>query len=200
MNAGHTVKPYYGSDLYIDRSRNICAELFLKSDCDRMVFIDSDLEFDDDAILKLIKYDKPLIAGIYRYKKDLEEYTTTLDFSIENNCKDEETGLVYVERAPTGLMNIERKVFEDMKDYYHMIPDERGIYSYFDTGIRFKDDNNWYGEDTYFCKRYSEMGGVIMAEPRITFTHIGTKEYKGNFHEFLMGRKVKLPAPIIEHT
>ena len=73
MNAGHTVKPYYGSDLYIDRSRNICAELFLKSDCDRMVFIDSDLEFDDDAILKLIKYDKPLIAGIYRYKKDLEE-------------------------------------------------------------------------------------------------------------------------------
>jgi len=190
MNAGHTVKPLYNSDLYIDRSRNMIVFQFLKSDCDRLVFVDSDLEFNDDAILKIIEHDRPLIAGAYRYKKDLEEYTTTLDFSRENNCKEESTGLVYVKHAPTGLMNIERKVFEDMITHYDMKPDERKIYSFFDTGMRFEGDNNWYGEDNYFCKRYSEMGGIIMVEPRITFTHIGTKEYTGNFHEFLMGRSV----------
>lgn len=195
MSAGHTVMPLYNSDLYIDRSRNQCVDFFLKSDCDRIVFIDSDLGFDDDAVLKLIKHDKDLVAGAYRYKKDLEEYTITLDFSRDNNCKEEETGLVYVKRAPTGLMSIKREVLENMKTHYDMKPDERGIYSFFDTGVRFENDNNWYGEDTYFCKRFSEMGGVIMVEPTITFTHIGTKEYKGNLHEFLMGRQVsELPT------
>ena len=190
MNAGHTVMPCYNSDLYIDRSRNMLVHLFLKSDCDRLVFIDSDLEFDDDAVEKIVKYDKPIVAGSYRYKKDAVEFTSILDFSRDRNCKEEETGLVYVERAPTGLMSIKREVFDSMVAHYNMIADERHIYPFFDTGMRFEGDPNWWGEDSYFCKRFIDMGGVIMVEPRITFTHIGTKEYKGNLHEYLMGRAV----------
>ena len=182
--------PLYNSDLYIDRSRNMCVYQFLNSNCDRLVFIDSDLEFDDDAVQKLIKYDRPIVAGAYRYKKDEEEYTIRLDFSRNNNCKEEDSPLVYVDRAPTGLMNIDRKVFEDMILHYEMKPDERKIYSFFDTGMRFPGENNWYGEDSYFCKRFVDMGGQILVEPTINFTHIGTKEYKGNLHNFLMGRAV----------
>ena len=198
IDAGHTVMPLYNSDLYIDRSRNLCVDMFMKSNCDEMVFIDSDMEFDNDAILKLIKHDKDIVAGAYRYKKDEIEFTVRLDFSRNNNCKDEETGLVYVDRAPTGLMRIQRRVFDRMRGHYSMVADERGIYSYFDTGMRFPDENNWYGEDSYFCKRFIEMGGIIMCDPTINFTHIGTKEYKGSLHDHLMGRRVdrsSLPIP-----
>lgn len=189
---GHTVMPLYNSDLYIDRSRNFCVDLFLKSNCNDLVFIDSDLEFDEDAILKLIEYDKDVVAGAYRYKKSEEEYTVNLDFSRNNNCKEEETGLVYVEKAPTGLMRIKRKVFEDMIKEYEMIPDEQGIYSFFDTGMRYApEDINWWGEDTYFGKRFKEMGGIIMVAPNINFTHYGTEKFTGNLHEFLMSRALK---------
>ena len=183
--------PLYSSDLYIDRSRNFCVNLFLDSDCSDIVFIDSDLGFEDDAISKLIEHDKDIVAGAYRYKKSDIEYTVSLDFSRNNNCKEEETGLVYVERAPTGLMRIKRKVFEDMIEKYNMKTDERNMYSFFETGMIFQNDNNWYGEDVAFCKKWTDAGGEIMVAPDITFTHIGTQEFEGNLHEYLLGRKVE---------
>jgi hypothetical protein len=192
MSKGHTVMPLYNSDLYIERSRNFCVNLFLKSNCDDIIFIDSDLSFQDDALLKLIEFDKDIIAGAYRYKKSIEEYTVTLDFSRNNNCKEESTGLVYVERAPTGLMRINRRVFERMISHYNMKPDERDIYSFFETGMIFENDNNWYGEDVAFCKKWTDMKGEIFVAPDITFIHIGTQEFKGNLHEFLMGRRVEI--------
>lgn len=192
MKENHTVMPYYNSDLYIDRSRNFCVNLFLDSNCSDIVFVDADLKFDDDAILKLIKYDKDIVCGAYRYKKIEVEYTAILDFSRNNNCKEESTGLVYAIKAPTGLMRINKNVFKKMITHYGMKADERGIYPFFETGIRFKNDNNWYGEDTFFCKKWTEMNGEIFVEPSITFTHLGTQEFEGNFHEFLMGRRVEL--------
>lgn len=191
LQHGHKVMPYYNNDLYIDRSRNFCVDLFLDQDCDAIVFIDSDLAFDDDAILKLIEHDKSIVAGAYRYKKTEEDYPVTLDFSRENNCKEEATGLVYVKRAPTGLMKINRKVFEEMIDCYKMKHDEREIYSFFETGMIFDNDNNWYGEDTAFCKKWTDLGGEIFVEPRVNFTHIGSQEFSGNYHEYLMGRQVE---------
>jgi hypothetical protein len=186
MQAGHTVTPYYNSDLYIDRSRNVCVNVFLDSPCSDIVFIDSDLSFDDDAILKLIRFDKDIVAGAYRYKKPNVEFPITLDFSRENNCKEEDTGLVFVKRAPTGLMRIKRSVFDRME----VSTDERGIKQYFRTGIIFPNDPNWYGEDTAFCKQWTDRGGEIFVEPRINFTHMGTQHFAGNFHDYLMGRKV----------
>jgi precorrin-6B methylase 2 len=191
MEAGHKVTPCYNSDLYIDRSRNLCSHLFLNSGCSDIVFIDADMSFDDDAVLKIIEHDKDICAGAYRYKKTETEYTMTLDFSRNNNCKEESTGLVHVERAATGLMKINRSVFDRMITHYGMVKDERGIYPFFETGMIFSDDNNWYGEDTAFCKKWTEMGGDIFVSPDINISHFGTMEFKGNLHEFLMGRRIE---------
>jgi predicted O-methyltransferase YrrM len=35
------------------------------------------------------------------------------------------------------------------------------------------------------------MGGEIFIEPKITITHYGSQEYKGNYHEYLMARSVE---------
>jgi hypothetical protein len=192
VNAGHKVTTYFASDLYIDRARNLCVDIFLSSSCSDLIFIDSDEGFDDDALLKLIQYDKPIVAGAYPYKKDFLEFPVILDFSHENNCKEEETGLVYAKSAPTGFMRIQRSVFEKLQDQYMIAQDERGVVPFFATGVRpeFEWDLNWYGEDSYFCKRWRDMGGEILVEPRINFTHIGKKEFKGNYHEYLMGRSI----------
>jgi hypothetical protein len=152
MKAGHTVTPLYYSDLYIDHARNTCVNLFLSSPCTDIIFIDSDLSFDDDAIIKLIKHDKGVVAGSYRYKKDEEQYSAMLDFSRNCNCKEEETGLVYATLAPAGMMRINRGVFGGMAWYYKLNPDSQGIIPFFETGVRFV-DNQWYGEDAFFCKR-----------------------------------------------
>ena len=45
------------------------------------------------------------------------------------------------------------------------------------------------GEDIYFQKRYQEMGGKIWCEPNIDIGHWGVKEWKGNYHEHLLGTR-----------
>lgn len=189
MLNGHTVIPHYNNDLYIDRSRNLCAHLFLGTDCTDIVFVDSDLSFDNDAILKLMRYDRDIIAGAYPYKKLREEYPAKLFFNHQMNCKDEETGLVSCNSIPTGLMRINRRVFDKMQ--VGMRCDERGIFPFFKTGMVYPDEHNWYGEDSYFCKEWRALGGEIWMEPRINFTHYGIHGFSGNYHEYLMGRRVE---------
>lgn len=188
---GHQVMTYFHpGNVYIAAARNVCVYYFLKSPCDDLIFIDSDVGFDKDAISKLLVHDRDLIAGIYPNKQDRVKYPMLLNFSKQNNCKEEETGLVYADMVPTGFMRIKRSVFERMAAHYDMKKSHEEMYSFFDTGMIFEDDNTWYGEDVAFCKRWRDMGGEMFIEPRINFTHTGTKHWKGNLHEYLMGRTV----------
>lgn len=192
MGKGHKVTVFYNSELYIDRSRNACVKKFLESDATDLLFIDADLVFENNAMEKIIKYDRPIVAGSYRLKQLFEHYPVLIDFDRpDRNCKEEETGLVYVHSAPTGFMRIQRKVFEQMIEHYKPVKDTHDMLHFFETGMRVFDDGQWWGEDTAFCKKWTDMGGDVMVEPRLTFTHIGSREYKGNFHEHLMGRQVK---------
>lgn len=189
IKAGHTAIHYPSKELYIDHSRNTCVKTFLETDADVLVFIDADLKFDNNAILKLINHDKDIVCGAYRYKKDDVDYPVVIDWSRNNNCKDKETGLVYVKSAPTGLMKIKRNVFSEIEKHYNLSPDTNGIIDFFDTGKRFN-NNEWWGEDTLFCKRWTDMGNDIFVEPDINFIHIGLKEYSGNFKDYLLSRRV----------
>lgn len=192
MLAGHKVMPYIANDLYIDRSRNLCVDLFLKQDCTDLVFVDADLGFDQNAILKLMKHDKPIIAGAYPLKKSGLDFPITLRFDIDYNCKCPETGLVYATRVPTGLMRIQRHVFETLKDI--TLTDEENVYQFFRTGVVVEGDPNWWGEDSYFCKRWIDAGGEIFVEPDINFTHHGIQRFPGNYHEYLLGRSIDIMA------
>ncbi len=192
MGKGHKVTVFYNSELYIDRSRNACVKKFLESEATDLLFVDADLAFDNNAMEKIIEYDRPIVAGAYCLKQIFEHYPVLIDFDRENrNCKEEETGLVWVKSAPTGFMRIQRTVFEQMIEHYEPIADTHNILPFFETGMRVFDDGQWWGEDTAFCRKWTDMGGDVMVEPRLSFTHIGNREYKGNFHEHLLGRSVK---------
>lgn len=198
---GIEVVPYlHPAHIYIDRGRNICVDKFLKSDCTDLVFWDADVGCDDDALLKLLHYDKDIVAGAYPFRTERDlAFPVVIEFNEQNNCKDEETGLVYAKMVPTGLMRIQRRVFEKMlethnPDLYPIVPDHEGIYTFFRTGILFPNDNTWYGEDVAFCMWWKASGGEIYIEPRITCTHTGIKQFTGNFHEYLMARSTTITS------
>jgi hypothetical protein len=178
--------------IYIEKARNICVNEFLKSECTDLVFIDADLGFEEDAVYRLMQYDKDIIGGVYPFKQDNLDFPVKLDFSHENNCKEESTGLVYVDIITTGLLRIKREVFEEIikSDFaYKIEPDKDGLYTFFQTGILF-DDKEYYGEDVAFCKAWRNSGKEIFAVPDMNFIHKGYKSFKGNLHEHLISRKV----------
>jgi len=196
-DSGYEVVPYFtSSNIYVDRVRNICVHFFLASECEDLIFVDSDLIFEDTAILKLLKHDKDIVGGVYPYKSDELNFPVVLQFNEQQNCLEESTGLVTADMIPTGLMRIRRNVFQEMIDIpipngLKIQKDNGGIYNFFQTGIVFSDSNAWYGEDSAFCEHWTRMGKTIYIEPNLNFTHIGIKHYKGNYHAYLTSRMVK---------
>jgi len=118
----------------ITKARNILVEGFLKSSATHMLFLDADLGFDADDVLRMIQSDKDLIGGQYAKKKInwdvvkrvvqgvpdippahvnavIAESTfrpigDTMSFDINQP--------VEVESIATGMMLIKREVFEGM--------------------------------------------------------------------------------------
>jgi len=182
---GHDVLTcFHMSDCYITRARNFIVHTFLQTDCTDLIFVDSDLSFDDGAFCKLMNHDKDIIAGAYPFKGEAG-YPVHLLFDSNNNCKDESTGLVNAEIAPTGLMRIKRNVFDSLNSFYKFKPDNNGMIHYFAEGVVMPEDNCWYGEDVVFCKRVIKAGLKIWIETDINFTHYGSKGYRGNYKEYL---------------
>src|ERR1044072_7310325 len=52
----------------VQRARNLLAHLFLKSKCERMVFIDADIVFHPSALVTLIEREEDVVGAAYPRK------------------------------------------------------------------------------------------------------------------------------------
>jgi hypothetical protein len=122
------------SESLISRGRNAAAAFFLKSDCDYMLFVDTDMSFTVKDFNELAKLKKPLTIGAYSKKyirqSKLEAYTKLKNNKLEPDWKDyvgdfstevpykywsgvsEAPEHITVDYGATGFMLIHRSVFE----------------------------------------------------------------------------------------
>lgn len=121
----------------ITRARNTLVAFFLNSDCTHLFFIDSDIEFNVEDVIKLIAADKDVVVGAYpkkginwdTVKKYVEmtpnatpadigvagsEYAINFNFTGKDFQVNVEDGLISLKDAGTGFMMIKRHVLEKM--------------------------------------------------------------------------------------
>ena len=122
----------------ITRARNELVKHFLMTDCTHLIFIDADIGFSPEDVLRLVSHNKDIVVGAYPLKglrwsnlaelKDhtdpetvrntVTEYVVNFEFSSEENLKagrlDVVDGLIEVKDAGTGFMCIKREVIEKM--------------------------------------------------------------------------------------
>ena len=164
---------------YIADVRNTLATVFLQSDSDELIFIDSDLGWDEMALAKIIKADRGVIGGAYPYKiPNIKGFPVKYKKDEAGNIiKDEITGYIEAEYIPGGFMKVQRWVFEKLQSLHPEWETSKAInktgivYNFFQTGLVFKNDKTWYGEDVAFCKFCTDAGIKIWIEPDITFIH-----------------------------
>lgn len=173
---------------YITTARNSLVKMFLESECTDMIFVDTDMWFEDKAILKLMQWDKDIVCGVYPKKKDVEEYTARTYIDLETNklLIDPVTGLIELDAGPTGLMRIQRQVLVKLVEKNPQLKyvGDNGV-AHYDLFECFRDGDTWWGEDYAFCHKAKKQGFRIWAEPRIDFCHIGTKIWRGNFQKYI---------------
>lgn len=176
---------YFPSSGGIADGRNFLASSFMNSDCDKMVFLDSDITFEPGALISLALKPVDFVAGCYRHKKIGESYP--VDFK-EGEMWADKNKLIKVEKVPFGFVSLSREVFKKFDAKYpERINKNFGLKStaYFQLPI---DENGiLWGEDFQFCKEWNAMGETVFVDPEVELTHWGMAPvpYKGRMGDWL---------------
>lgn len=172
-------------DCHVDDQRNALVREFLESDCDDFIFVDSDIHFDPEDLVRLATIDREVVAGVYPKKCEEPEFTARLK---PGPIIPDADGLIEAAFVPTGFLKIKRVVFERL---YEVVPkyvtkeyEHRPVKTplIFERKLR---DNVRLGGDNEFCQKWRDIGGKIYVDPQFIFGHIGSMEYTGSFAHYL---------------
>ena len=136
-----------GNESLITRARNTLVQLFMDGDYTHLLFIDSDIAFNPEAVIRMLEYNKDVVTGIYprktidwiKVKKRLKEnpdmsedelLASSLQYNLNVKNPDRiemQKGFIEVMDGATGFMLIKRNVFKKMATEYpelKFIPDQ----------------------------------------------------------------------------
>lgn len=173
---------------HVDDARNEIVSKFFDSDCDQLVFIDADVSWSGDCLLRLINHDRDIVAGVYPKRASYDIDFPVLVGSGVSLWADND-GLVEVDGAPTGFMKIKRKVLEKLKDinkdrtYYtkNQKPGDEPNTIIFE---RKYEDKKRFSGDLGFCNEWRKLGGKIYVDPEMHLTHCGESEFSGSLGDY----------------
>lgn len=194
----HNIKilPYFLCyDSLIQKARNDYFYAAYKSQADVLFFIDSDIGWNSDDFIKLVKSEKDMIGGTYRKKTEDEElyaFKVMGKDSSDWNLNYDENGLLEIMGIGCGFLKLSRrcynKLWENEKKFY--VDSEKTIKNICDCVIT--DQNNFVSEDITMCMKWIMSGEKCYLDTNISLSHTGIKEYGGNVRKWIDDWKIKL--------
>ena len=188
----------------ITRARNIAIARFLyKTEADFFVFIDADIHFDPNAVIRLIESGHDVSVACYPKKvimwdqaenavkggddRNIERLASSLVLNFKYAKSQVVNGFTEVLDGPTGFMCIKRDVIKKMYEHYkdtlmcvndHQNRDLDEYCAIFDCMID-PENRRYLSEDYAFCRRWQLMGGKIFADVTTVLGHVGNLRFSG---------------------
>ena len=182
----------------IHQARNYLTAVFLTTEYSHLLFIDSDVEFAPEAVLRMIMAKKDIVCTPYRAKNpNLNDHTYTVEFPDPKVVPMLPGGLVEIEAGPTGLMLIHRRVFKkiilshpDLKIKNKVKSDVGKSHDFYYNFFNFAfEDGYTMGEDVSFCKLTRKEGFKLYANTDSMTGHRGEHAWTGKFGDSLKSIK-----------
>jgi hypothetical protein len=203
---GLTLKVLFkDGDALITRARASLLAQFLEDEgATHLLFLDADIGFEAEQVLRLIQSGADVCAAVYPVKRiDWDKVKQTIEtarpdpaaaslryvFEVDDPGKViEKGGFVKVRYAGTGFLMIRRQAIEQMCGRYsHLrykrdhstdaVPSDKR-FALFECMIA--EDGTYLSEDFAFCKRWTDMGGEIWADLNSTLSHVGPMTFRGD--------------------
>jgi glycosyltransferase involved in cell wall biosynthesis len=173
---------------YISQARNVMLRKALDAKADVIIFLDHDLSWKPEDLLKLVQTEGEVVAGTYRYKKEPEEYMGTVYSGLDGTPAIRPDGCIAAQWIPAGFLKVTAKAVDQfMGAYPHLLygPRYSPFVDLFNHGAH---NGTWYGEDYAFSRNWLDCGGKIWLVPDLDLTHHASdgKAYQGNFHRFML--------------
>jgi len=208
----------HNAQLYIDtteneslvhRARNVAVGRFMQeTDADLFLFIDADIDFDPESVLRLIKGNHDVSCACYPKKCIMWEQVakavadgdernpnmlaSSLVLNFGARTRPVQNGFIEILDGPTGFMMIKRSVFATMEEKFpelwcqndHQNRTFDRYHACFDCMID-PDTKRYLSEDYAFCRRYQQMGGKIFADVQSSLGHVGNLPFSGCLNDRL---------------
>ena len=143
---GVPMQPFLGIGCYIHNNRDVVVRQALENNCSHLLFVDTDLMFQQDAIKRLMDRNVDIVGA--RYNKRILPITSTV--------KEEITDLAEVPFVPSGFLLVNCEVFKKIGKPY------------------FSFDARSDCDDLYFCNKALDAGYKVYCDPTIQVGHLGT--------------------------
>jgi hypothetical protein len=174
----------WSSDPCLMRARNELSAAFLESDCDKLLFIDSDIGFTVENFQRIIAHDQAIVGGLYPLKRMRKKVEWCANRLVAPRVQPppQPDGLQEIRYLGTGFLCIAREVFEKMRavdraeiEYTNEEPPHRVRWDFWRQGVRRTDDPHprYLTEDFFFCQRWLELGGKVFMDTRVVLRHVG---------------------------
>jgi len=170
----------------VNRARNSCVAKFLAGSGSHLMFVDADIKWRPEQVVKLASADKDIIGGLYPQKIIPPRLVVNTIPDAER-----EGDLLEVGTIGTGFMLIKRTVFEQMiENGAPKYTDNIGLgsefsdyqYDFFNCTIDPK--GRYLTEDWSFCYNWRSMGGKIWADTSIELGHVGYHRFMPDMEAF----------------
>lgn len=187
-------------DSYVHRARNSICDTFLQDpDATDLFFIDSDMSWNPESLVKMCLRPEAVIGGSYPVKNLWDAWTSIPHWQEEAGQSvlkgiplDDGTALVEAYVLAGGFLRIKREVLEQFREHYKDLWYVEPSSSPGDPQKKFTQffgaeaiDNRFHGEDHMFSKKLREMGTKMFIYPNVDITHWGYKAFPGNFDKHL---------------
>ena len=195
---------FLGNESLIQRGRNTIAHHFMElPDATHLLFIDADMKFRTEDIVRMIQADKSFIVGPVALKGYNWEEIRQAALNGEDEIN--RTGGIFninklpgidmvdenepfeIEHGGNAFMMLRRDVFETLKPHTPIytnggrsLPDGVEIYDYFRVEIN-KDTNHLLSEDYFLCHSYRQLGGKVWCAPWVETGHFGSHLFNGKY-------------------
>ena len=177
---GYPVRRVFGFAA-IDQARSQMASDALADGFDELMWIDSDVGFDPDAVAKLRGHGVPIACAIYP-KKGKQALACNLLPETDHVTFGQGGGLLEIAYAATGFLFTRRSVYDDVARDSRLPPCNQrfghAMTPYFLPMLVEDGAGHWYlGEDFSFSERARRAGHRIYADTTIRLFHIGRHGY-----------------------
>jgi len=160
QKGGHEVSIMFQCGSLIYDARNKLAKEALKLGAEYTMWFDSDMIFEPDTMLKLLKDDKDIVSGMYFRRSP--PYTLVAFGELDcNNRKWTDA------KIPDRLERVGGVGFGCVLIKSEVL---------FEVAAKFKtwfDPMNGFGEDLSFCWRAKECGYDVWLDPKVSLGHVG---------------------------
>lgn len=199
-----------GGDSLIPRTRNsIVAEFMATEAYTHLLWIDADVGFEPEAVWRLLRADRDVVAGVYPRKwvdwpdrlpagmtqAGFEALYARYPFNpLDGRMDIDADGFAEVLDAPAGFMLVRRSVLFRMRDAYpelrvalgelpglDAVRDRVGEFGYRFFDLLTEPGGRYLSEDYAFCRRWQRTGGKVFVDCRSNLTHQGLQLYVGSF-------------------